>query len=1135
MQAIKQCPAWQLALSSALLLAACQTSKPPKDPGSLLTEAPAAAGSITCPPIGEDWLSSMPAQLRRIAPADCSQHTGTPLFAWGDARDRNAAQPYSLVVRQAGGSPVHSQADLKEARARLPKSLAPGNYEWTVAYTASNGGLQQAQWRRFSVGASDAYLNAHDLVEGSLVAAQVAARNRPRVLAPGMSFERLRTLASQSEQLPALALLRARAAAAQQAATLTSPPPLGGSSPLAQAQAFTQLVLAAHNERLSLEVLSVVARLDGNAAQLAAAKRRLFGLATWPVNGSTSEASASAANAELTQALAFGLDLLWNDLSPAERAQVLAPLRERLIQGSVAAFAQLDREPHAATALLRLRSHTQALLLATGTFPEAQSLLARAWELNRHSLQHWGTDGNQGPAIAQAWQQFAASTQFAAAVRTIAGTDLYELPVLRRSAEQLMAFTAPGAEQPAAFGDAAETRDLYERHVAALRLHAQQSRDVAALWYWQAKPANLSAPSDASVWQLLLLGVNAQPLPTGSTSLANDWFSKEAGLAAMHNDISSGSRSSVYFLSGPHGAYGAAQAEQNALAYVSQGRPLLVNAGSTPYIGSPHHRNTRATRFKNALTFDGGIGQAEGNSLATRPGDPLFNMDPSGFLIRAQSAGNYAAVTGDATAAYRAVDTTRNTWAPLLSNAVRSLVVDKSNGLTLLYDWATSATPRQWELNFHAPNPFISDAATVRSVNGNASVCLDRHGPATQFTQTSGWEVAPELPQPAPSRGRFSTLVRSTEFAHLTVLREGCRNVPLQVSQNGAKISVLINGRDQLQFERRALSIPVVGSTASSVTVAAQASGGNSTTTVPGNTNTGKDATMSPESAAALSALEQQPMTNVMAVAKSDLTAELSSDVSNPATSNWSGINCYGQYGNWSRFMPDGIHGTRLQDGRTQRFGLISDPTDRTRKVFELRVHKDDVLTSGAKRCEVLAPGAGSTALPVNKDFWFAFAIRIAEGAVTSGDDQLLAQWHVDGVPIFSLLVKDGRLRIENRFNANIAASPASTTLVTPWRDSVGATDRWMHFVVKARISPFDKDQPYISVWRNGTKLFDRRGPLGINSASLPFAKLGFYQWLNLNTWDAKVPVRTIHLRHAVTVLDPTNRYNEPTLRALIF
>ena len=65
---------------------------------------------------------------------------------------------------------------------------------------------------------------------------------------------------------------------------------------------------------------------------------------------------------------------------------------------------------------------------------------------------------------------------------------------------------------------------------------------------------------------------------TGSATLANDWFSSQAGLAALHNDVRRPDRSSVYFRSSRFGSYGAAQAEQNALVYVSQGQPLLVPA-----------------------------------------------------------------------------------------------------------------------------------------------------------------------------------------------------------------------------------------------------------------------------------------------------------------------------------------------------------------------------------------------------------------------------------------------------------------------------------------------------------------------------------------------------------------------------
>lgn len=278
----------------------------------------------------------------------------------------------------------------------------------------------------------------------------------------------------------------------------------------------------------------------------------------------------------------------------------------------------------------------------------------------------------------------------------------------------------------------------------------------------------------------------------------------------------------------------------------------------------------------------------------------------------------------------------------------------------------------------------------------------------------------------------------------------------------------------------------------------------------------------------------QAPIGQSTALVATDLAAELDGDALVPTQTNWSGINCHGQYGNWTRFMPAGIHGSRLSDGSTMRFGLVSDPLSPKRKVFVIRVHKDDPLTSNAKRCEVLAPGSGNTALPTRQDFWFAFSIRLVEGYISRGDDQLLMQWHVDGTPILALLLKDGRLRIESRHNAFVAPTPANTSLATPWRDSQQATDNWMHFVIKARISPLPVDAPYLTVWRNGAQLFDRKGPIGFNSVSLPFAKLGFYHWVNLNNWDESAPTRTVHLRHAVIVKDPLGRYNEAMLRAMV-
>jgi hypothetical protein len=1124
----------RLACAAALLLAGCQQPKPPQVDLDALHADPPASGTGSCPVLASDWLSLLPAQQRRNEPAHCSQHGGTPLFAWGEPRDRQTGSAYAFSLRQAGGAVLQSRSGLAEPRLRLAQSLPAGDYEWAVSYTAATGSAQTTQWRRFSLSAPDGQARPHDLIDGSLLAAQVAARARPRMLAAGSSFDTLRSAAQQAEHLPALTLLRKRANAALNASLPAAPAaPALGANALAQAQSLAALVQTARSERLQLEALATLARLDGNASQLAAAKRRLLALAAWPAAGSTSEAGASEANRELTLALAQGLDLLWNDLSSSERSQVSAPLRERLMQTSKA-LALLDREPFHGPSLLNLRAHTQALLLAAGLpgFPEAQTLLASAWELHRHSLQTWGYDGNLGPAIAQGWEQFASATELAAAVRTVAAVNLYSLSVQRRSAEQLIAFTPAGQPQGPAFGDGTEARDPYERHSAALRLHAQQGRDLAAIWYWQARAGNVGSPTDASIWQLLLLGVDRNPLPTGSATLANDWFSSQAGLAALHNDVRRPDRSSVYFRSSRFGSYGAAQAEQNALVYVSQGQPLLVNAGSTPFPGSPHHRSTRAARYKNTLSVDGGLGQAEPNAGATRPGDPLATMDAGGALIRTQSSGNYAAVSGDASAAYRAVDSARNAWTPLLTNAVRSVVMDKANGLTFVYDWASSAQPRQWELNWHAPNAFVADAATVRASNGGASVCIDRHGPATQFSQTSAWDVPPETAQAPTAHGRFSTLARSAEFAHLSVLREGCRSASLQVQQNGTQISVLVNGRDTLQFDRRALSLPSATAAAPTVSIAAlpvnEAAAAGST---PGGSTT-------PAAAATASSpvATADPVTEpAVAIVPSSQIARLDPLISDFRQQTWSAINCHNTYGSFAAYANSGLHGSKLPDGRTQRFGPIADPLNPSRRVYELRVHQNDPLTAGAKRCELIALPNATTAIPYRENVWFGVSLRVVDGRLTRGEDRLLFQWHASGFnPFLALLLKDGKLRIETRHNNNANASAKTSTLSTPWRDPLEAPSGWMDFVVQARVSPDAADRPFVRVWRDGKLLFEQQGPLGYRTTELSSARVGYYQWLSLNSWDASQPVRSMHISKALLVRDPAQAYNMGSIRSAL-
>ncbi|MCV2365072.1 heparinase II/III-family protein [Paucibacter sp. DJ1R-11] len=815
-------------LSLMLCLAACQQPQVRNPEQELLKVDPPAAGLIpasgdACTPLPADWLEQTPSHMRRISPLDCASLSSTPLFSWGEAGDRQLTTPWTLVVRlRGGGTVLLNRSDITAPRFPIEAALSPGNYEWAVSYTNTQGARVSTQWRRFSIveptnalskglSATATSATTAALPDGQAIAIVAAGKARPRVLPSGSSYAKIAQAAQNGDNLPVLNTLRAGARFALTQALPAAPVSSQSASGLNAVVNERTMRQAARAEREYMERLTLIGRLDGNTAMLAASKLRLLNLAAWPPTGLSSESSSDQTNREVYLALAQGLDMLWQELSATERSLVTAALRARVMQAT-SALSYLDKEPYESHGIENVRWINQALLLAVGLpgFPEAQGLLAKNWDLSRFTLGIWGeVDGSFGNGIAYGWYAALGAIPYSASVRAITGVDVYQLEYMRRSGEQMMAFTAPNLLQPSAFGDETETQDLYANYTASYyRLHAQMTRNAQDAWYWRVKPGNVSSPNDAVIWQLLLLGADDRPMPAALPPTQNSWVSRDAGLAALHVDAKLSARTSLFFRSSRFGAFNHSHADQNSVVYVSQGKPLLISAGYYPYYNSPHHKSvTRATRYKNALTYDGGFGQSESVAGALKPSNPAHSMDARGDIIYHETRGALSAVTGDAALAYRAINPSTGVWVPQLSNAVRSVVMDRASGVTLIYDWATSSKARQWELNFHSPNAFVADASTVKTSNGAASVCLDRHGPATSFTQTMAWDVPPETPMPAQGHARFTALAPSTELAHLTVLRDGCKVTPVQVSQQGTRIAVVL-GNQVISFDKRSTQLP---------------------------------------------------------------------------------------------------------------------------------------------------------------------------------------------------------------------------------------------------------------------------------------------------------------------------------------
>ncbi|MDY0743851.1 heparinase II/III family protein [Paucibacter sp. R3-3] len=770
--------------------------------GTGLSEADEPA----CVPGEGDFMDRLPLHARRVAPRDCATvDSKTPQFSWAQPGDRDPSIPWAFTLRRAGSHELVAVRTIPVPRISLSQpKLAPGNYEWDVVYTTKSGRQTRSGVRRFQV-AGDVPV---DWPSGADVAARVAERPHPRMLPTGTSFARIGDLAKKGELKGAFAGLTNTAMAAATAPPLVEP--TAGRSAYATEAAYAAAVNNSKNllalERRRIEALGLLGRFAGNDSYTSKGVARLMSLATWNPDGITSEAAQDQSNREIYLALAQGLDLYAEQLGPSDVALIVKALRSRLAQArrSQSAVDTYPYNPHPLTAGQYV---LEALLYSVGTpgFPEASAWLSEAYEDLINTTDTFMTDdGGYGNGVAYAWYAMTTLPYSMAALKIMAGVDLTQHPAVAQFGEFLIAFTAPAGSHMSAFGDGAELTDNYQRFAwESFRLYAALMQKPMYDWYWRFAASNVNKTAYPGAWPFMVLGSEAKTASTPKAPTRQSWVFPDAGMAALHSDSASPQRTSIYFRSSRFGSFNHSHADQNSFALVSHGRSLLVSGGYYPYYMSPHHANvTRATRYKNALTFDGGIGQAEPVTAPTSPGRPLESMEASGRLTNAFDNGEWAIVTGDATRAYQGYDNRTKAWVPLLSNAIRTVAYQRQLRVVVIYDWATSGKPRRWELNFNALNSIAVDGGTARITNETSSACMEVYGPDGAFATTKGFAIAPEVPSPDQYQLRFTAAVASQQLGAVTVIREDCRPLKVSVDWNGTTASVSLGTENAASFSR---------------------------------------------------------------------------------------------------------------------------------------------------------------------------------------------------------------------------------------------------------------------------------------------------------------------------------------------
>jgi hypothetical protein len=752
-----------------------------------------------------DFMETESWDVRRIEPHDCALvRLSTPILSW--------VQPVNFDKHKFGirltrdGSPFDVTFFTSAPRLLVPKALGPGTYKWTVQYTRPDGASVLSQTRRFVIP------QANDLLAiptGAALLATVLAKPHPRALPSGATFATIAARATNGEYKQSYAGFLA-AANAYVTAPITAVPrdltlaDFGGD--VAKFDAW-QLTLRnqSRDEVAAIETLGYAHHFTGAASYRDAALTRLRALASWPPNGATSEENQDQVNREIYRVLAVGLDLFHATLSDGDRKLLGETLRTRLSQvlPRLAGFARYPYDSHLLTAA---QYANEALMYAAGSsaYPEASGLLASTWEVMITTFGSFGsaTDAGYGNGDAYGWYTAGSVARTMAAVRLMANVDLSRWPAAGRFGDNQIALTAPGVKLRGQFGDGVEEDAKYENYAFdASRLLASVTRNAADEWYWRAKPSNVTYKFALSPMHYLMLGVStSEPPAAARVTLPASYVFEDAGIVAMHTKTEDPARTSVFFRSSRFGSFNHSHADNNAFTFVSKGKELLVSGGYYDYFNSPHHALVnRATRFKNALTFDGGIGQAEPTLNPTAPGAPVFSMDARGQLVNFVDNGTWAVASGDATLAYRGRDAATGKWNPLLSSAFRTVAFNRRERVVVIYDWARSGPVRSWELNFQtlkAPSlvaPREQAKATLQLVNDTSRACVDVYTSAGTFAISQGWPVAPTKTASDEFHARYTVGQPSRELTAVTVIREDCRAVPVRVSMPGgstAQISI---------------------------------------------------------------------------------------------------------------------------------------------------------------------------------------------------------------------------------------------------------------------------------------------------------------------------------------------------------
>jgi hypothetical protein len=737
---------------------------------------------MACGQASADWAQNANPVIVTVAPKHQSiQVSNPPVFTW----PRHSSNPPAYVVEISSAGKIAQTFTVARNWLLPATKLAVGTYTWRVR--PSNNATAWSDVRTFFINTTTRDFVVPDDIQ---LRQKIAAKPHPRSISSTMPIYANWSADLKAQRGSALTRMRAEVdwLIGRLAFPLDSDWPLRSTSvqTVANVAQNASVRSAVFGNGRQLSAAAVLYRLTGEQKYLTEALARADALAALDPQGASSYENQDQGTRVIALGLAKTLDMLGTHVDTNRRALWLSIINQRTtamyndLSGSNGRMDQYPFDSHGGTDLMYL-----ALIaaLTVGDIPNANTWFDFSYRASVASTSVWsGPEGGFGNGTTYGEYTAEIMLSIWQPLAEITGVNMFDKPWSRGFINFMMQFVPPGSTRHV-FGDGHEVKPVLK----IAKAFASNYATPETAWYYR----NITEEMDA-----LTTLEAVYPLPVSSVAMAaapaNAAIFPSIGWTAMHSNYADSARTSVYFKSSPYGSYNHSHADQNSFVVAKAGKVLLSEAGYSDYYASPLAEAWyRQTKAHNAVTFDGGVGQATTGYTSAGYNKTLAY----GGRITAFSTTNaldYA--EGDATQTYDGA----------LTKAVRKIWYLRSQDAVVILDSLASPVARKFEWNLHSLAPMTFESATrtvnVTDAGGTQRVCVRPIPTSPDYVLERRTGALPQAGTVEDHAAYVSSAARTTQ-EFLFLVDVGCKRPNVTLS-SGATSRMLSVGSQMIALPR---------------------------------------------------------------------------------------------------------------------------------------------------------------------------------------------------------------------------------------------------------------------------------------------------------------------------------------------